>query len=276
MNRFIQLTDPTFQTQLAGKCDLLLEILPGGMNFAVVDKGQDELKVLVGTKDMEPVAEKIKELIPTELALSYHYRKVKAGLFSLNFTLIPEDLFDQDMLADYAKFFSFEEGDLILTDSIRAAKCVIVFTIPAAIVNVLKETFHQPQFYHTATSLIEAGTKLSKQTEHKMALLNFRNDCFEAVLLHEGRLLFYNSFPSRTADEFNYFLLNLIDHLQLSAEQTDWILAGELNTGFTERLKKYTDRVSEANKQQFLKVADTFNAAAGTDFYSLTALSLCE
>ncbi len=96
------------------------------------------------------------------------------------------------------------------------------------------------------------------------------------VYIRDGKLLFYNILPCRNADEFNYFLLHLIDSLALEPKQTDWILAGSIPNGFAERLNKYVTDFSTADKQSILKLSETFNALAPADYYSLIALALCE
>ena len=96
------------------------------------------------------------------------------------------------------------------------------------------------------------------------------------VFLKEDKFQFHNSFPARTPDEFNYFLLQLLDTLKLDMEQTEWVLAGVAQNAWLERLSKYSRTQKKADKTQFIRVSETFSSLAPEQHYLLTALSLCE
>jgi len=276
MNTSIQLIDPSFQTQHSGKCDLLLEILPSAIQFAVVDKGQDQLKVLYRIEDFSGDAEKFAELTELAPALQHHYRKVKVGIKSHKFTLIPEDLFDKSLLGEYAKFISNDEDDLILYNHIRAAKCMVVFTLPSKLVHLLRTQFHEPQFFHAAATNIEAGMKWAKVNDDILFMLHLTESQLECTCFKEGKLTFFNVFPARNADEFNYFLLNLINQLDFEMENTSWLRAGKRDQAYLNRLKKYSQRTIHTEESAFVKIEPPFDQLALPPFFSLTALSLCE
>lgn len=276
MNTSIQLIDPSFQTQHSGKCDLLLEILPSAIQFAVVDKGQDQLKVLYRMEDFSVDAVNFKELTELAPTLQHHYRKVKVGIKSTKFTLIPEDLFDKSLLGEYAKFISNDEDDLILYNHIRSAKCMVVFTLPSKIIHLLRTQFHEPQFFHAAATNIEAGMKWAKVNDDTLFMLHLTESHLECTCFKEGKLTFFNIFPSRNADEFNYFLLNLINQLDFEMENTSWLLAGKWHQAYLNRLEKYSQQIIHNEESTFVKIEPPFDQLERPPFFSLTALSLCE
>ena len=274
MNESIKLTDPSFQPQLAGKCDLHLEVFPGGIHAAVVDKGQDQLKSLLvaPVKDLDEVS----AFIDAESHLAYHFRKVKVSVHTHAFTFIPDELFDASLLAEYAKFIGASNGDALFCENIRSAKCKAVFTVPNKTVQLLNTKFQRPQFYPAAAACVEAAAQWAKNAEGPMVLINLLAESFEAACFVAGKFEFYNSFPKRNADEFNYFLLSLFDRLALDPVQTEFILAGELDNETEDRLKKYTSNIRKADKQHFIKLSETFEQLAPAQFYAISALSLCE
>ena len=276
MNPIVQLTDPSFQTQHSGKCDLHIEILPKEIRFAVVDKGQDQLKVLYVAEITSYDALKIATVIDAEPVLAYHFRKVKIGFHTPKFTFIPDELFQKEQVGEYAKFFSFDESDLIVTDHIRSAKCVTIFAIPAELVELFQKKFHQPQFYHAANPSIEAGATWSRKNENTLVQLNIQADFFEASCFKNAQLQLYNAFPCRTADEFNYFLLNLSNSLGLDPLETDWLIAGKPDEEILARLRKYSSAVQQITQVDFIKISESFDNVETQLYYSLTALSLCE
>ena len=123
---------------------------------------------------------------------------------------------------------------------------------------------------------VSKGGKFYKKEEGASIALNFNADSFDATFLKEDKFQFHNSFPARTPDEFNYFLLQLLDTLKLDTEQTEWILSGVEQNAWLERLSKYSNTQKKADKTAFIRVSDTFSSLAPEQYYLLTALSLCE
>ncbi|MEY3678108.1 MAG: hypothetical protein RI924_249 [Bacteroidota bacterium] len=276
MNPILQLSDPSFQTQHSGKCDLLVEILPDALQFAVIDKGQDQLKILYRIEDFSAATEKFSELTSLAPALNHHYRKVKIAVKSQKFTLIPEDLFDKTLLGEYAKFITQDEQDRVFYNHIRAAKCMVVFTLPGNLVELLNTQFHEPQFFHAAITNIEAGMKWAKAQEDTLVLLHLDHQALSCTCFKEGKLVFFNIFPARTADEFNYFLLNVMRTLDLASREVSWLLAGVWDADYQQRVEKYSQKISQVGEPQFIRIDPPFEQLEMESFFSLTALSICE
>jgi len=269
MMQTTRIQDPSFQTQYSGKCDLLLELLPNACHYAVLDIGQDQLKIVGQTADFAAFAKE-------DVLASFYYRKVKVAVHTSKFTYIPEDLFETAHMASYGKFIQANEDEDVLTQVIKAAKCVVVFAVEKTVLAAVHQGVHQPHFYHASSPLIEAACKFNKKEEGASIALNLNADSFDATYLKEDKFQFHNSFPARTPDEFNYFLLQLLDTLKLETEQTEWILSGVQQNAWLERLSKYSNRRKKADKTQFIRVSETFSSLAPEQYYLLTALSLCE
>ena len=274
MNTAFQLSDPSFQPQLAGKCDLHLEVFPGGIHAAVVDKGQDQLKSISAAPATN--LEQITAFIEADNQLTYHFRKVKVALHHTAFTFIPDELFDKSLLAEYAKFIGAGAQDVLACEHLRSAKCQAVFAVPAELAQLLNGKFHRPHYYPSAAACIEAAAQWAKNAEGPMVLINVLAETFEAACFKEGKFEGYNTFPKRSANEFNYFLLHLIEGWQLDPAQTEFILAGDFDAETEARLQQYTAGIRKADKQHFIKQSETFGQLEPARFYSITALSLCE
>jgi len=269
MMQTTRIQDPSFQTQHSGKCDLLIELLPQACRYAVLDIGQDQLKIVGEAANFDAFAKE-------DVLASFYYRKVKVAVHTNKFTYIPEELFETAHLASYGKFIQAKEDEDVLTQVIKAAKCVVVFAVEKAVLTAVHQGVHQPHFYHASSPLIEAACKFNKTEEGSTIALNFNADSFDATYIKEDKFQFHNSFPARTPDEFNYFLLQLLDTLKLDMEQTEWVLAGVEQKAWLERLSKYSTTQKKADKTTFIRVSETFSSLAPEQHYLLTALSLCE
>lgn len=264
-----RIQDPSFQTQHSGKCDLLIELFPSTCHYAVLDIGQDQLKIVGEATDFAAFAKE-------DILASFYYRKVKVAVHTNKFTYIPEELFEEAHLPAYGKFIQANEQEDVLVQGIKSAKCMVVFAVEKTVLSAVHQGVHQPHFYHASSPLIEAACKFNKTEEGSTIALNFNADSFDASFLKEDKFQFHNSFPARTPDEFNYFLLQLVGTLKLDTEQTEWILSGQEQAAWVERLSKYTSRQRKADKTQFIRVSETFSGVAPEQYYLLTALSICE
>src|SRR5690606_39268939 len=195
----IHLIDPGFQPQHSGKCDLLLSISPSRFSYAVIDQAQDVIKVL--SDDTAANIDEIETLLQTETIFNTHFHKIKVSLETSRFTFIPEALFDENNIADYAQFIQANISDLIVSD-IRSAQVKNIFAADPRLKDILYRKFPGCKLTSPASTLIETALKFYSSKE-KQLFLNFHGSSFEALILEDKKLIFFNIFEAETADDFN-------------------------------------------------------------------------
>ena len=96
--------------------------------------------------------------------------------------------------------------------------------------------------------------------------------------LKESRLEFYNIFEFANADEFNYYLLHIIESLSLETEQTHVTVSGKISDTdeVYKRLGKYFPILGFADSRVLLKYPEKFEEVHQHTYFSLLALDLCE
>jgi hypothetical protein len=161
MMQTTRIQDPSFQTQHSGKCDLLIELLPQACRYAVLDIGQDQLKIVGEAANFDAFAKE-------DVLSSFYYRKVKVAVHTNKFTYIPEDLFETAHMTSYGKFIQANEDEDVLTQLIKAAKCIVVFAVEKTVLTAVHQGVHQPHFYHASSPLIEAACKFNKKVPAAM------------------------------------------------------------------------------------------------------------
>ncbi|MGB4775759.1 MAG: DUF3822 family protein [Daejeonella sp.] len=282
MNKTIYLIDENFQSQHSGKCDLLIQINADSIFYAIVDKGQDQLRVLVQAdfNDNTPkasVIDVIDKLLQTEAHLKYYFRKVKISVQTFKFTFIPAELYIADNIPDYAKFIKpAMETDVIVND-IKSFHIKNAFLIPTNLQNKLNSGFHKPQILSQANSFIEGARKIHSDTSNEL-FLNIQSKSFEAAILNDNKLLFYNIFEYQNADEFNYFLLTVLQNLNIDVNQTLITLSGEIKQSdeVYKRIEKYFANLIFADSKLLSNQSDLFSEIPSHSIFPLLSLNLCE
>ncbi len=284
MNNTIRLIDEHFESQHSGKCDLLIQINAAYISYAIIDKGQDQLRVLCQTalngKDAQLSAlENIDNLLQTEPHLKYHFRKIKISLETFKFTFIPSELYTDSSLADYAKFIQpVNEADILLTD-IKAAQSKNIIAVPAELQHKLRSCFHEVHLFSQADSFIEGAKNIHNTSSLASQLfLNINETTFEAVLLQDAKFVFYNIFDYQNADEFNYFLLTIMQQLAIDRHKTRVTLAGDIieSDEIYKRIEKYFKDITFADSKLLARQSGLFKTIPSHLFFSLMSLGLCE
>ena len=273
----IHLIDKNFQSQHSGKCNLLLRISPNRFSYAIIDQGNDQLKVLFDSPVDEGLSN-LKTFIHGDYLLRFHFHRIKISVESSEFTFIPRDIYSESELHYYALFINPGANSDIAVSDIRSAKIRNINAIDKHLRAVLDSSFNRPAIFNQANSFIEAAFRLYRNTAGAILLLQFNTGSFEALILKDNKLENYNLFSIDNADEFNYFLLALIRDFELKSAGTDVILSGYISEDEENyrRVQKYFNNIAFADSRKLVRLGDLFEQVPAHQFFSLISLNLCE
>ncbi|WP_316829987.1 DUF3822 family protein [Pedobacter aquatilis] len=266
-NNSLLLVDPNFKTASSASCHLLLKITNDSFSYAVIDKDSGDIRIIFDKQGCEDIGQEIKTAFETDKHLAQKYGAIKAAVHTSNFIFIPDEWFDAENLTVYSKFLA--------SDSKIYAK------------------HHEKLGFNTLFSLDEQlesklpeNTDLHPQSSPLLALLNhLSGDCllidftaasFNVLLAKDKKVQFQNHYEAETAEEFNYFLLLIIEQLGLN-ETVPVYLQGIINEDddYYNTLLKYFNNIYfflPAGKQDSELLADMPKHY----FSGLLALDLCE
>lgn len=283
MNDQLHPIDSSFQSQHSGKCDLLIHISSTSIAFAIIDIVQDQLKVLFESPlsydgDKASVLERLDNMLESDRRLKFHYRKIKISVDTFKFTFIPQEIYSENYFKDYVKFISPNLISDVCVNDIKAGSIKNIFAIDAYLQYELGSRFKKPSIFSQATPFIEGIAKISNNETYEQLFINMQPERFEAGLLHRGKLSFYNLFDCRNPDEFNYFLLTIVEQFQLKKAQATVTLSGQINENdeFYNRVQKYFDYITFANSNELISQHGIFNNTPSHHYFSLISLNLCE
>lgn len=284
MIKLLHLVDNSLQSQTAAKCDLLIHIGIGKFQYAIIDKVRDELRALAEYElpEISTLANlilAIEKLPETKKEFKYPFSKIRISFDSYKFSFIPEELYESENEQDYAKFINPSATDLIFTNKVRTAKIRNIFAIGANFNSTMNQIFHKPRIYSQATSFIEGIKKTNPDRNGICLFIDFHGDHIQIACLKKAELVLYNILECINADEFNYFLLNTIDALQLDTKITKVIISGDvtsMNDENYQRILKYFKEPMFADSRLIVNHPELFNDVSPHTYFSLISLDECE
>lgn len=199
---------------------LSIFILQDGFSFLILDEYQTPLEYksfqLPSMSSTSELLNLIKPYINTAFIEREHIQSVDVIYGNPQFTIVPQDLFDQDHLPHYLKYSSqLIEGDDFAFDEIPLAKANTVYIPYININNYLFDIFGTFTFTHLFTGLIEKGFVNSKASNEYLLLHSTKHMFYLAAFRNE-QLLLSNAFTFETAEDFAYYVLFTIEELNLN------------------------------------------------------------
>ncbi|MFA6945300.1 MAG: DUF3822 family protein [Pedobacter sp.] len=284
MIKLLHLVDDGFQSQTAAKCDLLIHIGIETLQYAIIDKVRDELKALAEYKlpaiqDLSDLIRTLEKLPESNREFKYPYNKVKISFDSYKFTFIPAELYENENDQEYAKFINQSSADLVLTNTINSANIKNLFAINSDFLTSLNQVFQNPKIFNQASSFIEGIKKNYSNNNSACLIVDCYSKHIQIACLKNSELVFYNIFECLNADEFNYFLLNTIETLNLDTEATHVIISGKVTSDedeYYQRLLKYFNKLTFADSRLIVRHSGIFDNVSPQTYFSLISLDLCE
>jgi len=232
----------------------------------------DHITVKAGDK----VVDVLEYLIQNNDLFFHNYASVFVAIAGPHYTLVPGPLFENSTKEQLLKFNHPLAGDeIVLADEIVSAEGFCVYSVNKKIKDMLDQAFPNNHIKHTTTCLVESLPALGSKT-YKTCLVNVQGEHMD-VALYGGKLLFFNSFSFQTAEDFLYFILASLEQNNCNPEDTEIVLAGEIELGSAlfDTLKKYIPKIKFAvadkailKKNDFVKLPEHF-------YFSLFNLYLC-
>lgn len=283
MIKLFQLFDDDFQSQNAAKCDLLIHIGFETFQYAIVDIVRDELKSLTeyqipASLDPKELIKAIEKLPENQREFKFPFNKVSISFDTFNFTLIPESLYENDKLDSYAGYFQSAIRGEILINAIKSEKIMNACSIHRELHSFLNKTFNKPHICSQSASFIEGIKKTYKDKVQDALYLDVQEKHIQLAMFNKSGLSLYNIFDCQNSDELNYYLLHLINTLQIQPEKFAITLSGKINTEdeYHKRVQKYFKEINWADSRLIVNHPQKFDQISSHTYFSLICLEQCE
>ena len=135
------------------------------------------------------------------------------------FTIVPQALFQSDHLEEYLKLnIKILQDDVIAHDELETQEMVNVYVPFMNINNYIYELFGEFVYMHNGTVLIETLLTKYGNQEETVCYGYVGKNLLDIVVMRQKQLLLYNSFHYSTKEDFAYYLLFVMEQLELNTD----------------------------------------------------------
>jgi hypothetical protein len=249
--------------QLNDNYTLLLQLYAASFSYALVHKN----RLIAWCEDCD--LKLLTEPGQTHEFLNYDFKNVVVALPSTGFTLVPNALYDENRVAEIARFLDVRPKEKVFAHQLDDAN-YIVYKAAEAIAK-RAEKFGLQKTVHISKGWLAAIAANNPQSYN--LYLNIDKKRVELAHFNAGKLRFYNSFDFYNADELVYYTGLVVKELELAPRNTNLVLSGDINMddNNSARLAIFFNGIEESELKVLSLPAEIFPHQV----LSLTALSLC-
>nr|WP_199158933.1 DUF3822 family protein [Pedobacter sp. ASV2] len=266
-NNSLLLVDPNFKADASVNCHLLLKITNDSFSYAVVNKNDEQINLVFDKQACTDIEQDLKLAFENDRYLSLNYAAIKVAVHTSNFIFVPNEWFDADNLAVYSKYLGLDGK--VYTRHNKDLGFNTFFSLDEKFENYLPK---DAALFAQSEPLLALSGHLTDEA----LLIDFTAFSFNVLYIRDKKINFQNHYQSETAEEFNYFLLLIIEQLNLN-DAVPVYLAGIIN----EDDDLYNCLLKYFNQLYFFLPAGNKNSELLADmpkhyFSGLLALDLCE
>ncbi|MEJ2880012.1 DUF3822 family protein [Pedobacter sp. GR22-6] len=222
----ILLVDPEFDPNTAENCNLLIKITSDSFSYAIIDKIHQQIKAVYDQQECHDVPAELAERLKHDSYLMLTYKEIKISVYTENTIAVPNEIFEVENLDQYARFFTETQGDKLYIQPFATYGFTSIFSLHKFIDELLNTSLECSKFFdHESPVLALAGGK------KKVLQLDFSASSFNALYVNDGKLIFSNYYQIENSEEFNYYLLFIVQQLQIDTAHTVLSLSGIIHQG---------------------------------------------
>lgn len=226
-NRSLDIADKNFR-------NLSIQVSLNGLSFCVADTVSHQLLI---SDTLNFAEEQTPLVIKEELQKLFHKHQLTKMAFdeitvvhrNTLFGLVPKSLFNANHLLEYLKFNTkVIATDVLSYDEIENHDLVNVYVPYMNINNYIFEIFGAFTYTHNATVLIQSLMNKQNQEQVTVCYVHINKQQLDVTVINQRKLLLYNSFLYHTKEDFAYYLLFVLEQLELDPKTTPVKLFGAI------------------------------------------------
>lgn len=187
-------------------------------------------------------------------------------------TFIPSALYlEEDKIKYFSLNHNIKADENIYSDYIRVLDAYAIYSFEQRILDFFQTNFQPLQIHHISTILVQNILIENKNRQSAGLFAHVKPEHFELIMIKEHKLVFYNRFNYKTAEDFIYYILFVCEQLHLNPENTELQLLGEIEkkSAIYSLLYKYMRNVKFGKKSDAYGFTYGFNDIPAHFYYSL-------
>lgn len=268
-NNSILLLDASFDPNDAPLCSLLVNVGADSFSYAIVNNKTYKVCAVFDEQECEDATAKFNERIKTDTYLSLSYQDVRIAIETQNLIAIPSELYTEADIAVHTQYFADKHITNVYTKPQLQFGFTDIFTAPTL---NFTTALSDAKIFHQFAGLLHIAIGLEDTL-----FFNFTAGSFNVVCVNADQVVFKQSYQIAHAEEFNYYLLLIINQLNIQTANMHVLLSGIV----TEGDERYNCLLKYFNSVNFLTVDEELNAEVLDDmpahyYVNLLALYQCE
>jgi len=262
---------------------LLLEFSSREVTLALIHRKSGKLMFLnnlsivsSGNADLPDFA----HIMAEHIALLENVHQIVFSWKTPEFTLVPMNLFSEENISQLLRAGGCdpEQDELCLSTEAAVADYRIVYSLPKKIVETLNPYKDKLRTFPSCYALLNSALQTARNNDQRIVLINVFDEAFEMVVAEPRKILFCNSFPFRSPEDFVYFLLMVTENLNVSNEKDMFFFCGQIEKKSTvfQLCNKYIRNTNWINRDEALDFSSAFSALPAHFFYTYFQLFHCE
>ena len=215
-NNSILLINPHFEPTNSANLSLLVKIGIDTFSYAIIDDERKFVHAVFDEQECESSYEKFKERLKTDAYLKLAYHSVKVAAHTQHIVFVPQELFNESEVALHTKFFADEDTQTVYVQPSLAQNLHTVFSLPQSLEKVVNEIWPNSTKLQQSSSLFELANNVAGDS----IIIDFTVGSFQFLYLKEGKLVFTQSYQFEDIEELTYYLLLIVNQLNIDVQQT--------------------------------------------------------
>lgn len=225
------------------------------------------------------LVEILNSILAENTILSKRFNKKSVSFISNRSTLVPKALYNPNELKKVHQFnFTTFEEDIYMSDYILNLSAYTVFSVPDFLLNTVNK-LGNVEIHHFSTALIENNLIHSKRNNQLEQLdVHILPQTFQISYINNQTLKYYNSFEYQTSEDFIYYLLFVLEQLNINSHNATIRLTGAIDKNSTlyELMKKYLKKIDFIETPNELNYSHVFEQLPKHYYHILFNQYLCE
>jgi hypothetical protein len=266
-----------------GKLQLFLQVSFESIAFCLYDSNVQKFLSLEAhefelSNDDEAVT-LIKEVVDDHLIKRQKFGSVYVLYESNHSALVPAPLFDEsetDAITDFS--YTVSPGIETFFEKIENLDTYNLYTVSKALRGTIDALFSDYNSVSHSKILIESLLiNYKNANSQKRIFVNIRKSNLDIAVLDGRKLLYFNTFACLAKEDYVYFIIFVMDRLNLSTEETELKLSGYIdhNSKTFDTIYKYIKHTSFHNRPNSTAYSYVFNDVPEHYFFSLLNIPSC-
>jgi len=261
-----------------------IELSLDGFSYCLLDSERFQYQVLesyvfkevTSYEDLSRIAEFLVDISPIK---SIPHQRISLIFKNNQSCMVASPLFIDSEKGSYFNFHhSLKDGHEIYADKLNNLSAYNVYSLPVVIVEKFKSLFPEIRIRHYSSTLIENLCYYYKAGFfHQNVVLHVQDKHFEILLFEESKLILYNTFPYSTWEDLLYYVLYVLEQLEITPEKSDVLILGEIamDSNSFQNIKSFMHSVDFGGRTDFFKYDHVFDDLPHHFYFNLLNVNAC-